>query len=232
MRDSVRLATFGFLAEFAWNLGGSIVYLLFGDDDDEKEKMLSEAFWHALIGGSMEGLTAGNVLSDALNMVKKGENLRNYDPTLLPILSDMKRTYAMMSYDPVAGANELVNLAVQAGLGVNPQTLTDSVVAIVDACGGDMETSREAMLLIMRVLQVPQSQVDQIYIDELGASAASARRMSYREMAKRYARYKVAKGAPITGWAYPEELEEKREKAYLKRFKTLTNERKELGKND
>ena len=231
-RNATRVAVFGFLVEFAWNLGSSIAYLLFGDDDDKKQEMLQEAFVHALVGGTIEGLAGGSLMSEALNMVAKGESLRNYNPSLLPIISDIKRASSMMSYDPVAGANELVNLAVQAGIGVNPQTLTDSVVAIVDACGGDMETSREAMLLIMRVLQVPQSQVDQIYIDELGASAASARRMSYREMAKRYARYKVAKGAPITGWAYPEELEEKREKAYLKRFKTLTNERKELGKND
>ena len=50
--------------------------------------------------------------------------------------------------------------------------------------------------------------------------------MSPGEMAERYARYKVAKGAPLTGWAYSDEAEEKREKAYLKRFKKLVNERK------
>jgi hypothetical protein len=159
-------------------------------------------------------------------MVAKGESLNNYDPSLLPIISDMKSAYKKMSYDPVAGANDLINLAIQAGIGVNPQTLTDAVVAVVDACGGDLDTSKEAMLLIMRVLQVPQSQVDEIYIDELGENAASAKRMSVSEMAERYARYKVNKGAPITGWAYSDEAEEKREKAYLKRFKKLVKERK------
>lgn len=226
-RSAARIGTFGFLVQFAWNLGGSIAYLLFGDDDDKKEEMLTEALIHGLIGGSMEGLAGGNVISEALNMVAKGESLNNYDPSLLPIISDMKSAYKKMSYDPVAGANDLVNLAVQAGLGVNPQTLTDAVVAVVDACGGDLETSTEAMLLIMRVLQVPQSQVDQIYIDELGVNADKARTMSAGEMAERYAKYKVAKGAPLTGWAYSDEAEEKREKAYLKRFKKLVKERKE-----
>lgn len=225
-RSAARVATFGFLVQFAWNLGGSIAYLLFGDDDDKKEEMLTEALIHGLIGGSMEGLAGGNVMSEALNMVAKGESLNNYDPSLLPIISDMKSAYKKMSYDPVAGANDLINLAIQAGIGVNPQTLTDAVVAVVDACGGDLDTSKEAMLLIMRVLQVPQSQVDEIYIDELGENAASAKRMSVSEMAERYARYKVAKGAPITGWAYSDEAEEKREKAYLKRFKKLVKERK------
>jgi hypothetical protein len=224
--NAVRVATFGFIVEFAWNLGGSIAYLLFGDDDDEKKGMLEEAAIHALVGGPIEGLAGGNVASEVLNMVAKGENLRSYDPTLLPIIADAKRTIQMMSYDPVAGANELLNLAVQAGLGVNPQTLTDSVVAVIDACGGDLETSKEAMLLIMRVLQVPQSQVDKIYIDELGVKASTAKRMSYSQMARRYAEYKVMKGAPLTGWAYSDKAEEKREQAYLKRFKTMVNERK------
>ena len=225
-RSAARVATFGFLVQFAWNLGGSIAYLLFGDDDDKKDEMLTEALIHGLIGGTIEGLAGGNVMSEALNMVAKGESLNNYDPSLLPIISDMKSAYKKMSYDPVAGANDLINLAIQAGIGVNPQTLTDAVVAVVDACGGDLDTSKEAMLLIMRVLQVPQSQVDEIYIDELGENAASAKRMSVSEMAERYARYKVAKGAPITGWAYSDEAEEKREKAYLKRFKKLVKERK------
>lgn len=228
--SAARVATFGFAVQFAWNLGSSLAYLLFGDDDDEKQAMLSEAFVHALIGGSIEGLAGGNIISEALNMVAKGESLRNYDPSLLPIISDMKRIYQMMDYDPVAGANEMVNLAVQAGVGVNPQTLTDAVVAVVDACEGDMETSREAMLLIMRVLQVPQSQLDKIYIDELGTDARGARRMTYREMAERYAHYKIERGAPLTGWAYSDELEKKREKAYLKRFKNMVNERKDSKK--
>lgn len=224
--NAVRVATFGFIVQFAWNLGGSLAYLLFGDDDDEKKGMLEEAAVHALVGGPVEGLAGGNIASEAFNMLAKGESLRGYDPTLLPIIADAKRTMQMMGYDQVAGANELVNLAVQAGLGVNPQTLTDSVVAVIDACGGDLETSKEAMLLIMRVLQVPQSQVDKIYIDELGVKASTAKRMSYSQMARRYAEYKVMKGAPLTGWAYSDKAEEKREQAYLKRFKTMVNERK------
>ena len=228
--NAVRVATFAFLVQFAWNLGGSLAYLLFGDDDDQKDAMLEEAFKHALVGGTIEGLSGGNVLSEAMNMVVKGESLRSYDPTLLPILSDMKRVYNMMGYDKVSGANELVNLAVQAGIGVNPQTLTDAVVAVIDACHGDLETSKEAMLLIMRVLQVPQSQVDQIYIDELGMKAGDAKRLSPSKMAERYATYKVMKGAPLTGWAYTDELKDKRHKAYKKSFQKKVKERKELKK--
>ena len=226
-RSAARVATFGFLVQFAWNLGGSIAYLLFGDDDDKKEEMLTEALIHGLIGGSMEGLAGGNVMSEALNMVAKGESLNNYDPSLLPIISDMKSAYKKMSYNPVAGSYDILSLLIQSGFGVNPQTLSDAVVAVVDACGGDLDTATEAMMLFMRVLQVPQSQVDQIYIDELGMNADKARSMSPGEMAERYARYKINKEAGPLVWAYSDEAEEKREKAYLKRFKTLVKERKE-----
>ena len=124
--------------------------------------------------------------------------------------------------------NELVNLAVQATIGTNPQTITDAVVAVVDACDGDLGTAKEAMLLIMRVLQVPQSQIDKIYIDELGVTAGAARRMSYGQMAKRYADYKIMRDAPLTGWAYSDEERKKKVKSKEATFKKKVNERKKL----
>ena len=225
IHSAVRVGTFGFLVQFAWNLGSSLMYLLFGDDDDKKKAMLVDAARHAALGGFVEGLAGGNVISDALDMVAKGENLRNYDPSLLPIASDIKRTYQMWGYDKVAAVNEIINLAVQAGVGVNPQTLTDAVVAVIDACGGDLETSKEAMLLFMRVMQVPQSQLDDLYIDELGVDGRKASKMKVKQMAERYAKYKVAKGAALTGWAYSDEAEEKREKAFIKKFNSKVKER-------
>ena len=228
-KNAVRVATFGFLVQFTWNLGSSIVYLLFGDDDDEKKEMLGEAYRHAMFG-SIEGLVGGSIMSEALNMIAKGESLRNYDPTLLPLASDIKKLISMYSYDKVAAANELLNIASQAITGVNLQTLTDTAVAVVDACNGNMETSKEAMLLIMRVLQVPQSQLDKIYIDELGTDAAGARKMSYSEMAKRYAEYKINREAPLTGWAYSDEERKKKIKSKEKTFKNKVKERKELKK--
>jgi hypothetical protein len=230
MRELGRVATFGFFVEFLWDLGAPLVYILFGNDDDEKQAMLSEALVHALAGGFVEGLAGGNVISELLNMIAKGEKLSNYDPSLMPIISDLKRLVRAFGTDKVAGMYDLIGLGVQIGIGVNPETISDAVVAIVDACEGEMDTAREAMLLIMRVLQVPQSQLDEIYIDELGTDARGARRMTYREMAERYANYKLNKDAGPLRWAYSDELEDKREKAYLKSFKKKVNERKEPKK--
>lgn len=226
-RTALKMATFGFLLQFFWNIAPSMVYELFGKNKKKKKEMLAEAANHAARTGWLEGFAYGNVVSDIANMLAKGEKLSNYDPTLLPVVSDIRQMLKHASSDPVAAATDLFNIAVQAGLGVNPQTLTDTIVAVVDACGGDLDTSKEAMLLIMRVLQVPQSQIDEIYIDELDMTAASARKMSPRQMAERYAKYKIAKGAPVFSWAYSDEAREKKEKTYLKSFNQKVKERKE-----
>ena len=232
---AIRVAVFGWLVQFAWNLGSHAAYLLFGDDPEEKKAMLKEDAGHALVGGGIEGLAAGNVMSDLLNMIRNKENLRNWDPTTLPIMSDIKSTISHMSSDPVAAWNDLVYLGVQIGLGTNPQTLSDAIVAIVDAANGDFETAREVMLCIMRILAVPQSQLDQIMIDEIGMTAKDARELTYEDVAKRYVDYKMMRNAPVTGEVlgrYEAErndgLRAKREKSLKTTFKKKYNERQKL----
>lgn len=217
-RDALRVAVFGFVMQFAWNLGKYLPYLLAGGDDDEKKKMLKDAARQGLIGGTVEGLTGGSVISEAANMLASGESLKNYDPTLMPVTSDIQRIIKMASYDQVAAANEVVNLLVQSGIGVNPQTITDIGVAIYDACHGDPKTTKEATLLLMRILQCPQSQVDKVYIDELDLTAEKGLDLSISEFAKRYADYKVRRGAATLGWMYSDENREKRVDSYEKKF--------------
>lgn len=228
----IRVAVFRWLVQFAWNLGSHAIYLLFGDDPDEKKKMLIEDATHALVGGGVEGLAGGNLMSEAFNMIKNGENLRSWDPTTLPIMSDLKSTISKVFSDPVAGANDLVYLAAQIGLGANPQTISDSIVAIVDACNGDFETAREVMFCIMRIMQVPQSQIDQLMIDEIGMTAKDARELSYEDVAKRYVDYKMRRNAPVTGPLYSDDLREKREKSLNTTFKKKVNERKKLKEEE
>jgi soluble lytic murein transglycosylase-like protein len=94
---------------------------------------------------------------------------------------------------------------------VNPQTISDVVVAVIDACNGDLETATEAMLCIMRILQVPQSQIENFYIDEIDFKADEAYDMTVQEFAERYAKYKVMRNAPLTQWMYTDEEEKKKE---------------------
>ena len=224
---AVRVAVFGFLMQFAWNLGAQAIYLLFGNDPDKKNEMLAQDAKKALSGGMIEGLAGGSIMSDLLSKFENGESIYGYDMNTLPIMQDIKNTIAKFNTDPVAAANDLVFLGVQIGLGTNPQTFSDAILAIVDACNGDFGTAKEAMLCILRILQVPQSQLDELMIDEIGMTAGQARELTYEEVAQRYADYKVRRNAPITGALYSDELREKREKAAKTTFKKKYNKRQE-----
>lgn len=224
IRDLVRVGVFGYILQFAWNLGAYLPYLIAGDDKDEKSKMWDDVFNHTMFG-SIEGLTGGDVMSSAGQMAMNNEANWSYLVKDMPLASDLAAIMQKMPKDKVAAMNDVVNLLVQSGVGVNPQSLTDAVVAIMDYCGDDAETSRECALLIARILNCPQSQTDKIYFDELDATAAEASKMTPAEIAERYAEYKIRRGAPLTGWAYSEEARDSVKTAQQNRVLTKAKEK-------
>lgn len=224
LRDIARIGVFGYILQFAWNLGAYLPYLIAGDDKDEKSKMWDDVINHTMFG-SIEGLTGGDVMSSAGQMALNGDANWSYLVKDMPLASDLATILQKMPKDKVAAMNDVVNLLVQSGVGVNPQSLTDVVVAIMDYCGDDAETSRECALLIARILNCPQSQTDKIYFDELGATAAEASKMTPAEIAERYAEYKIHRGAPLTGWAYSEEARDSVKTAQQNRVLTKAKEK-------
>lgn len=225
MRDIVRVGVFGYLLQFAWNLGAYLLYLLLGDDKDEKSDMWHDIFCHTMFG-SIEGLTGGDVMSAVGNGFAKGEGLNLFSASKdMPLSSDLQSIVNKWNKDKVAAMNDVTNLMVQSGIGVNPQSLTDAVVAIMDYCGDDANTSRECALLITRIINCPQSQIDKIYFDELNATAAEAQGMTPAEIAERYARYKMHRGAPLTGWAYTDEARDSVMTAQQNRVLTKAKEK-------
>lgn len=225
MRDIVRVGVFGYLLQFAWNLGAYLPYLLLGDDKDEKSDMWHDIFCHTMFG-SIEGLTGGDVMSAVGNGFTKGEGLNLFSASKdMPLSSDLQNIVNKWNKDKVAAMNDVTNLMVQSGIGVNPQSLTDAVVAIMDYCGDDANTSRECALLITRIINCPQSQIDKIYFDELNATAAEAQGMTPAEIAERYARYKMHRGAPLTGWAYTDEARDSVMTAQQNRVLTKAKEK-------
>lgn len=71
-KDVLRVATFGYILEWLWNLGPYLPYIIFGYYLLEKDKMWDDAFTHAYFG-SVEGLTGGDVMSSFGNMWASGE---------------------------------------------------------------------------------------------------------------------------------------------------------------
>lgn len=225
LHDMVTVGVFGYLLQLAWNLGAYLPYLIAGDDKDQKKDMWDDAFKHSFFG-SIEGLTGGDVMSAIGNDLIHGKGLNPLTASKeMPLSADIQSIVSKWNKDKVAAMNDVVNLLVQSGVGVNPQSLTDAVVAIMDYCGDDAETSRECALLIARIINCPQSQTDKIYFDELGATAAEASKMTPAEIAERYAEYKIHRGAPLTGWAYSEEARDSVKTAQQNRVLTKAKEK-------
>ena len=204
-KDAIRLATFGFILEMAWNLGAYLPYILFGDDDNEKDKMWDDVISHSMFG-SVEGLTGGDVISSFGNMWASGDWSFNQLSKDMPLASDINTiANKFIGGKNAEAVNDIINLIVQSGIGMNPQSITDAAVAITDACGDDPALSHEAAIFVMRVLQVPQSQIDKMYFDEVGLSGEETSKLTPEQLARRYAEYKVKRGTPFAPWSWGDE---------------------------
>lgn len=93
----------------------------------------------------------------------------------------------------------------QSGIGVNPQSITDAAIGIMDACGDDPELAHEAASCVSRILQVPQSQIDKMYFDDVNLSGEEASKYTPAQLAERYARYKVKRGRLYAPWSWNDE---------------------------
>lgn len=204
-KDVLRVFTFGYLNPFLWCLGPYLPYIIFGNDEDEKDKMWDDAMTHAYFG-SVEGLTGGDVMSSFGNMWASGEWNWNQLSKDMPLASDINTIATKFIGGKNAEAvNDILNLLVQMGVGMNPQSITDTAIAITDACGDDPALSHEAAIFIMRVLQVPQSQIDKLYFDEVDLTGEEASKLTPAQLAQRYAEYKVKRGTPLAPWSWGDE---------------------------
>lgn len=227
LKDTLRVATFGYIMQLAWNLGAYLPYLLFGDDEDEKQKMWDDVWAHTTFG-SVEGLTGGDLMSQAGQMMLTGEGNPAYLSKDMPLTSDIMAAFQKLGNGQHTEAlNDMINLIVQAGLGVNPQSITDVALSIMDACGDDPALAHEATICISRILQVPQSQIDKMYFDEVGLSGDEVSKYTPTQLAERYAQFKVKRGRFFSPWSWGDE--ERIKKFTDKANKTIKERTEQMG---
>ena len=202
VKDGLSIATFGYIMQLAWNITGYLPYLLFGDDDETKDEFWDDIWTHTM-GGWLEGLTGGDVMSLGIGMWSSGEVDEWKLKKEMPLTTDLYKTGSeFLKGDYGAFVTDAVNLCVQMGLGTNPQSITDGVLAILDACGDDPALAHEATICISRILQVPQSQLDKMYFDEVGLSGDEVSNYTPSELARRYARFKVKRENVFAHWVW------------------------------
>ena len=211
--DFVRVGVYGYLMQLCWNLVGYAPYLIFGDDKDKKKNMWSDIYTHSLLG-SIEGLTLGDVWSSGGNSMLRSAlfdeefNKDNFSKDM-PVVSDINKMFQdFKGKGWQVGMSDVLNILVQSGFGTNPQTLTDAAVAVYDYCGQDEKTAKECALMIMRIMNCPESQMKQIYFDEIDATGEQASKMTPSEIAERYAKYKMRKDAPFTSFMYSDDTKD------------------------
>jgi hypothetical protein len=232
--DLVQVGTFGFLMQAAWNIIGHGAYLLLGSDDDEKKKTISDDMVHAVVGGWIEGLTGGDIISDGISaLINDGELSSHSLGKEMPIVQDIENAVKEFGYDKVLALNDLICVLVESGVGVNPQTISDGVIGIMDICQQDEVTAKEVAIMCARILQVPQSQLDKVYFDELGCSGMEAKGLTPQQVAERYAAYKVKRATALTGWLYNKSEEAAAEKRFIKMAKdNLKKKVRDMGDAD
>jgi hypothetical protein len=218
------------LGPIIWNLGGNLGYLMFGDDNEKKKKMVLDAVILGLLEGPVDGLAGGQFINTAIanTITSDGislKGLKNVDFSGMPMLSDFNSMIEKFGYDKVAGAQDLMFMVMQSSTGFNPKTLTDAINACIDYGNGDMTNAKEIALFVFRLMNGPAATVDNLYIDELGMKGKDAKKLSYEELAKRYAEYKFGKNTFGLGKLYSDEEKQKKLKAIEKSFDKKVSER-------
>lgn len=218
------------LGPIIWNLGGNLGYLMFGDDNEKKKKMVLDAVILGLLEGPVDGLAGGQFINTAVanTITSDGislKGLKNVDFSGMPMLSDFNSMIEKFGYDKVAGAQDLMFMVMQSATGFNPKTLTDAINACIDYGNGDMTNAKEIALFVFRLMNGPAATVDNLYIDELGMKGKDAKKLSYEELAKRYAEYKFGKNTFGLGKLYSDEEKQKKLKAIEKSFDKKVSER-------
>ena len=217
-RDVANVAMFGFGLNLLWEAGGYAIYLLLGDDDEEKEKMRKEIAFRGSLG-LLNGIPFGETMISAAMAVKEGDTKYFRLPQLVAV-GDIENLAQVLNYDPVRGANDIVNMFTSIGVGVTPQVLTDILVAVDDI---EEFSAEELGMFAARFVNAPQSNLDRLMVDDAMENSA----INAEEIMQRYAEYKKSKNAPITQFLYSDEEEQKAVERYEKRFAKLLDERLE-----
>ena len=206
MRDALRLLTYGFVLPGLWSLGGYWLYMLLGNDEEEKQQVKDDIYAR-LSTAPFEGLTGGDVLSNVASGYLNGTWNENTMTKDMPLSADITQiAKKLFKEDKTAdGINDIFNLCIQSGFGFNPATIENAVLGIMDACGNDVQLANEATIVAARILNCPESQVKKLYFDEIGMSGEEASKLSPAEIAERYARMQIKLGRPIMPWLWNDE---------------------------
>ena len=224
-KDVIGFVVYGALLNILWRIAGKVPYLLSGDDDEKKNQILKESVTGGALVSPITGLLGGANIEAKLD--GNGSISGIFAPEL-PFTQDVKRAEQYLDNDKYAEfASQALSVLMQSATGFDPQTAADMIMRVVTTLDSeqDLDAAEQALRVSQALLSVPQSQYEQILVDEVIDN-----RREYRDAVKDYQRYMSVHKAPLTWFMRGEEQDEKTDDSSKKRFDKLIKERKELRK--
>ena len=221
--DIIGIVVYGALLNLLWRLFGNFPYLIFGDDNDKKAEIARKSVTGGAFVSPVTGLLGGGIVEQALDGY--GDVSDMFAPEL-PFTQDVKKAMSSLKNDRYAEfASQALSVLMQSGAGFDPQTAADMIARVVTTLDSeqDLDAAEQALRVSQAVLSIPQSQYEQILIDEVIDN-----RRDYRDALADYQRYMSVHNAPLTWYMRNDESQEKADKSAETRFKKLYDERKEL----
>lgn len=217
------IVVYGALLNLLWRLFGNFPYLIFGDDNDKKAEIAKKSVTGGAFVSPVTGLLGGGIVEQALDGYGDVSNM--FAPEL-PFTQDVKKAMSSLKNDQYAEfTSQALSVLMQSGAGFDPQTAADMIARTVTTLDSeqDLDAAEQALRVSQAVLSIPQSQYEQMLIDEVIDN-----RRDYRDALADYKRYISIHKAPLTWYMRSDESENKTDKSAETRFKKLYNERKEL----
>lgn len=219
----IGIVVYGALLNLLWRLFGNFPYLIFGDDNDKKAEIAKKSVTGGAFVSPVTGLLGGGIVEQALDGYGDVSNM--FAPEL-PFTQDVKKAMSSLKNDQYAEfTSQALSVLMQSGAGFDPQTVADMIARTVTTLDSeqDLDAAEQALRVSQAVLSIPQSQYEQMLIDEVIDN-----RRDYRDALADYKRYISIHKAPLTWYMRSDESEDKTDKSAETRFKKLYNERKEL----
>lgn len=166
------------LVPVSWAAYKVLPYLLTGDDDDKKQKMIEDA----VLKGFSTSITDNYVipfLSNGINAAVEFDD--NGSPTLNwdklkyqnlyinPATSDLANIYSMVANQKwYAVGNKIGMLGVQSLIGFNPETLGALYQLVSEGDFKGDNTNKEVQISVLKAISAPEESIRELYMDELG----------------------------------------------------------------
>ena len=218
----------------SWAAYKVLLYLLTGDDDDKKWKMIEEACLKGLATTSTDDYVipfASNILDAGLNIedgkigfdtdVFKYQNLY-----INPATSDLSNIYSMIGNQKWWSAgNKLGMLGIQMLVGFNPETVGALYQAYdeFDKNSGNMPL--EVKLAVLKSISAPEESIRGLYMDELGLGDEERTKVPLSVLEQRYAERQINRDNLLSQIAMPKETFDGYVEKYKKSFEKKIQEK-------